>query len=94
MKIKGHEYNFKFKWFAIREFLKMTGLEIGDISNPTKMTIYAAEMIYCGLLGGARADKKTLDLTLDDVIDWIEDNPDGIEKAMAQLSEDMPSGEA
>lgn len=93
MKIKGKEYGFRFSYRAIREFMQMTGCTFADLSNTDKITLYAPEMIYCGIKAGQYFTKAEFDLTLDDVIDWIDENPDGLAEAMSLISGDVVQGE-
>lgn len=93
MKIKGKEYGFKFSYRAIREFMQMTNCSFSDLSDTNKIALFAPEMIFCGVKAGQYFNKAEFDLSLDDVIDWIDENPDGLAEAMKLISGDVVQGE-
>jgi len=94
MEIKGKHYAFRFKYKALREFLMKTGLTLADLGNETKMTLYAGEMLYYGLKSGAQFSNEKFDLSIDDVIDWIDADSENLAKALGALGNDLPeSGE-
>jgi hypothetical protein len=90
MEINGKKYVFRFKYKALKEFLIKTGITLSDLGNETTMTLYAGEMLFYGLKSGAEFAKEKFDLTLDDVINWIDEDSGNLAKAMEALNTDMP----
>jgi hypothetical protein len=93
MEINGKKYLFRFKYKALKEFMQVTGLKLADLADSSTMTIYAGEMLFFGLKYGEKFAGREFDLTLDQVIDWIEADEGNLSSALGALSEDSNVGE-
>jgi hypothetical protein len=73
--LNGEVKQLKFGNYALEKYTKLTGVDIGNIKqlddNYTQLDM-TADIIYCGLFGAYRANKKVVDFTIDDVQSWVD----------------------
>jgi len=76
IKINGTIKSLKFGNYALYEYTKLTGADIGNIKeigeNYTQLDL-ATDVIFCGLIGACRVNKEVVDFTREDVSVWIDD---------------------
>jgi hypothetical protein len=66
----------KFGFNALRIFGDLTGLSIAKMETlGADMSFdHLIKLVYCGLIDGARVEKKEFTATLDDVGDWLDED--------------------
>jgi len=92
----GKIYPVKYGMAALSEFLDSEGLALSDMENLGKnMSLTTAlKLVYFGLKHGARKAGKDFALSLEDIGDMCDDDPDLLEKCMKVFSESMPQPNA
>lgn len=93
IEINGKKYAFRFQWKAIKGFLLQTGLALSDLSNTDKLTLYAPELLYNGILSGERAEGREVTLTIDDIENWMDEDLGNLQKALEAFQSDQPPTE-
>ena len=81
----------KFGFNALRHFSRITGTSIqdmGQLGNDMNFDT-AIQLIFCGLMDGARAAKEKFNYTIDDLGDDLDYDMDAIERCMSLFTEQM-----
>ena len=92
VKIGGKERPFKFGFAAISEFGKMTDRKINDLSDFGNGNYSLYEMLvlfWCGLKHGSRNEKEEFNITIDEVGDWLDEDPTIIISLTAAIRTEM-----
>ncbi len=77
--IGGKNRPCKLSIFALQKFCELRKCKISEAADFLNAEISAgniitvADMLYCGLWGGARREKVEMNFTRDDVYDWVDD---------------------
>lgn len=93
VQLGGQMRPMKFGFIAISEFSEMTNRKLGDITDLTKGDLTVKEMLllcYCALKNGARVEGREFNFSVEDVGDWLDENPEVIVQMGAAISEQMP----
>jgi len=73
--LNGEVKQLKFGNYALEQYTKLTGVDIGSIKqlddNYSQLDM-TADIIYCGLFGAYRSNKKVVDFTIQDVQSWVD----------------------
>ena len=73
--LNGEVKQLKFGNYSLEQYTKVTGADIGTIKeitdNYTQLDMIA-DIVYCGLFGACRANKKVVDFTIEDVQSWAD----------------------
>ncbi len=94
--INGKDYPVKYGFAALRHFSDVTGItigELGKLGEDITMT-QAIALVWAGLKDGARVQKISFDLTLDDVADILDEDQAAMEKVIAVFSKSLSSNKA
>lgn len=94
IEINGKKYAFRFQWKAIKGFLLQTSLALSDLSDTDKLTLYAPELLYNGILSGERTEGRELTLTLADIENWMDEDLNNLQKALEAFQSEQPSSES
>jgi len=73
--LNGEVKQLKFGNYALEQYTKLTGVDIGSIkqlSDDYTQLDMTADIIYCGLFGAYRSNKKVVDFTVQDVQSWVD----------------------
>lgn len=80
IELGGKNRGFRFKTKAlgdIQEHFKVSISDFGRLIDTTTFNFYPVAFYY-GLLSYSEKNKEDIDYTLQDVIDWIDDEPKGL----------------
>ena len=90
----NNTYYFSFGIAALSRFCEVEGLNLNDLGQLAEgMTpLRALNMIYAGLKDGYRREGVPFNLTLDDVGDIVDDDPEFMAKCMDVVTKSMPTG--
>ena len=77
--IDGVEYPIKFNQYALEHYARMIDWD-GEITT----AIYA--MVWAGLKGGAFVQMKELDISFEQVTDWVDKEMQGDSKVIIEMS--------
>jgi len=83
----------KFGFNAYAKFGDLTGKKMNDVMamDLTDMSLSdVLKFIYVGFYFGAKAEGKECELTVEDIGDMIDTDPDLIKRVMSALAEQMP----
>lgn len=73
--LNGEVKQLKFGNYALEQYTKLTGVDIGSIKqlgdNYSQLDM-TADIIYCGLFGAYRSNKKVVDFSIEDVQSWVD----------------------
>ena len=73
--LNGEVKQLKFGNYALEKYTKLTGVDIGNLKqlddNYSQLDM-TADIIYCGLFGAYRSNKKVVDFTLEDIQSWVD----------------------
>jgi len=77
IKIGGELRPVKFGFNSLAEFGRITGLKLQDLQNlGSSLTIeQVIVLVWCGLRYGAKKEGKPFDYTVEDVGDWLDEDP-------------------
>ena len=76
-----------FGWGALRHWTNATKKSIADLENANGLTLEDTMwLMWAGLKQGAYKSGKDFDLTIEDIADIMDDNPDFMQVAMDQFS--------
>lgn len=86
--INGKQEPVKFGFSALANFCKLANIPLSKMDRLGEdMTLETAFiLIYCGLKDGARVTKKDFTLTVDDIGDLLDDNPELLNDVMSAFS--------
>lgn len=95
LKIAGKEMPVKYGFAALMEFTDMAGLSMNQLESlGDNMSLKTAvTLIWCGFKHGARAEKKSFDMTIDDVADLLDDDLQAMEKVLAVFGDSFAQEE-
>lgn len=90
----GKTYYFSFGMAALSRFCEAENLGISDLGQLAEgMTpLRALNMIHAGLKDGYRREGVPFDITLDDIGDIVDEDPDFMAKCMELVTKAMPAG--
>lgn len=74
--INGEVKQLKFANFAIEQYTRLTGADIGsikEVSEDYSQLDMVSDIIFCGLVGACRSNGKVVDFTKEDVNMWMDD---------------------
>jgi hypothetical protein len=88
----GINYPFAFGMTALARFMEAENMKLNDIGQlGENMTIMQAmRLVYFGLKDGARRERISFDLTIDDVGDIMDNDPDFLNRCMEVVNASMP----
>lgn len=84
VKIGGEERPVKFGFAALMQFTDATGYTLSDldtIGDSLKLS-EALELVKAGLKQGARVEGQSFNASLEDIADWLDDNPEALEEVL------------
>ena len=87
--IGGAERPVKFGFAALMQFTDATSYTLSDldkIGESLKLS-EALELVRAGLTQGARVEGEKFTASLEDVADWLDDNPEALEKVLALFTD-------
>ena len=93
VELSGHEYPVSFGMMALAKFCKDQNLSLSEMNAQLQNNLdimSALKLIYFGLEDGARKAKQEFNLTLEDVADRIDEDPDAIERFFAEFQALQP----
>ena len=80
-----------FGWNALAEYEKLTGQSLLQFSNREGLSVgNTIKLVYVGLLYGAKKDEVKADFTIEDVGDWLTDNPTVVAEIIDVFVKSMP----
>jgi len=80
--IQGRQRPFRFSMYAIDAYCELKKITLSQFYEQVEEVISAknaesfGDVLYAGLIGGARREHIEVDFTRQDVGDWIDDNPE------------------
>ena len=73
--LNGEVKQLKFGNYSLEKYTQITGADIGSIKeigeDYTQLDM-VVDIIFCGLVGSYRSNKKVVDFTIDDVQIWVD----------------------
>lgn len=81
VELGGESRPIKFGFNALIEFSEMTGRTIEQLNTINTSSISMKDLLllcWCALKQGARREKIPFDVTVEDVGDWLDDNPEAM----------------
>ena len=78
--IGGRLRPIRFGFNALSDFCTLTGMKIGDLDKIGSGMDFShiRALVFCGLKAGARRAGEKFTATLEDVGDWMDDNPESL----------------
>lgn len=77
----------KYGFNALRMFTEMTGTDLSSLESMTTISLdKGIKLLWCGLKDGARAEKKEFNLTVEDVADLLDEEPNLLVEAVSVLA--------
>jgi hypothetical protein len=73
--LNGEVKQLKFGNYSLEQYTKVTGADIGTVKEITEdytQLDMIADIVFCGLFGSYRANKKVVDFTVEDVQSWVD----------------------
>lgn len=89
IQLGGEPRPIKFGFNAISEFGELTSRTIDQINNLNTNTLTMKDLMtlcWCALKQGARREGKPFDYTLEDVGDWLDENPGALVGITAEFT--------
>ena len=95
VEIGGEERPVKFGFAALMEFTDENGYTMADLDNlGENMKLKdALFLVWCGLKHGARVEKKPYSYSIDDIADWLDEQPEAMEKVLNVFSSSFGASE-
>lgn len=92
----GQKLPFSFGMSASARFCESEGLDISDLPSigQNLTLIRALNLVWHGLADGHRREKKEFTMTVDDVGDMMDEDPDFLQKCLDALPKHMPQADA
>ena len=84
IEIAGKKYPVKYGFNALRIFTNLYGIKLQDMGQlSTEINLeQAIFLMYAGLKDGARAEKTSFKLSVDDVADLLDEDQEALNKCM------------
>lgn len=91
----GKSLPFSFGMAALARFCESEGLALADLATIAEgmSALRALNLVWHGLADGHRREKKQFTLTIDDVGDLLDEDPDLLQKCMDALPKYMPQAD-
>lgn len=89
VKLGGKERPIKFGFNALVEFGELTGRTVDQINKLNTITLTMKDLLilcWCALKMGARRETEEFTYTVEDVGDWLDDNPEAMLKITAEYN--------
>lgn len=91
IRINKNDYPICFGFNGLKELEGLTGLNFLASVNRDKLTLTVIiKMVYVGLLEGARKSGKDIDITQENVADWLDNSPGLIPEVIEIFVKSMP----
>lgn len=80
-----------FGWNALAEYENLTGQSLLQFANAENLSIgNTIKLVYVGLMYGSKKDDQDVGFTIEDVGDWLTDNPEIVSDVMDVFVKSMP----
>lgn len=85
----------KFGFAALMEFTEANGYTMADLDTlgESMKLKDALFLVWCGLKHGARVEKKAFEETLEEVADWLDDQPEAMENVLNVFAQSFSPSE-
>ena len=95
VEIGGEERPVKFGFAALMEFTEENGYTMADLDNlGENMKLKdALFLVWCGLKHGARVEKKPYSYSIEEVADWLDEQPEAMDKVLNVFSSSFGASE-
>lgn len=73
--LNGEVKQLKFGNYSLEQYTKITGADIGTVKEITEdytQLDMIADIVFCGLFGAYRANRKVIDFNIQDVQSWVD----------------------
>jgi len=80
-----------FGWNALAEYERLSGKSLLKFVETEGLSIgNTLQLVYVGLLYGAKKDKQEITFTIEDVGNWLDDSPEVIGEVITIFTKSMP----
>lgn len=95
VKVGGEDRPVKFGFAALMEFTEENGLSMAELENlGDNMRLKdALFLVWVGLKHGARVEKKPFTYTVEEVADWLDDDPGAMERVLEVFGQSFSDAE-
>ena len=95
LKVNGVKLPFSFGMAALYKLETESNINISEMDQALKdkPVGHIIELLYAGFSDGHRKAKEKFTSTKEDVADWLDDNPELLDKALEVLNSSMPQTE-
>lgn len=85
----------KFGFAALMEFTEANGYTMADLDTlgESMKLKDALFLVWCGLKHGARVEKQAFKETIEEVADWLDDQPEAMENVLNVFSQSFSPSE-
>lgn len=85
----------KFGFAALMEFTEANGYTMADLDTlgESMKLKDALFLVWCGLKHGARVEKQAFEQTIEEVADWLDDQPEAMENVLNVFSQSFSPSE-
>lgn len=93
--IAGNEMPVKYGFAALMEFTDIAGLSMNELESlgDTMNLKTAITLIWCGFKHGARAEKKSFEMSIEDVADLLDEDMEAMEKVLSVFGDSFAKEE-
>lgn len=95
VEIGGKQRPVKFGFAALMEFTEANGYTMADLDTlgESMKLKDALFLVWCGLKHGARVEKQAFEETIEEVADWLDDQPEAMENVLNVFSQSFSPSE-
>jgi hypothetical protein len=85
----------KFGFAALMEFTEANGYTMADLDTlgESMKLKDALFLVWCGLKHGARVEKQAFEETIEEVADWLDDQPEAMENVLNVFAQSFSPSE-
>lgn len=91
--INEKSYHFRFSYKAIKSFLAKSGGSLSDLSDEKFMLLNLPSLLYHGIASGQKFAGAEMDLNIDQIEDWIDEDMSNVQKAFEAINNENPQPE-
>ena len=91
--INDRSYHFRFSYKAIKSFLAESGGSLSDLSNEQFMLLNLPSLLFHGIASGQKFADAEMDLTVEQIEDWIDEDMSNVQKAFEAINNENPQSE-
>jgi len=95
VEIGGKQRPVKFGFAALMEFTEANGYTMADLDTlgESMKLKDALFLVWCGLKHGARVEKQAFEETIEEVADWLDDQPEAMENVLNVFAQSFSPSE-